>query len=81
MATVRTAMSTLQEEIDELDDEISDAKGDTVSSYVSAGVMGRVRMEDTMFNMEYASKCNRIYKISGIVWFLLFLVLWTTIME
>ena len=34
MATVRTAMSTLQEEIDDLDDEISGAKGDTVSSYV-----------------------------------------------
>ena len=34
MATVRTAMSSLQEEIDDLDDEISGAKGDTVSSYV-----------------------------------------------
>ncbi len=44
MATVRTAMSTLQEEIDDLDDEISGAKGDTVSSYVSAGVMGRVKI-------------------------------------
>ena len=44
MATVRTAMSTLQEEIDDLDDEISDAEGDTVSSYVSAGVKGRVKI-------------------------------------
>lgn len=44
MATVRTAMSALQEEIDDLDDEISGAKGDTVSSYVSAGVMGRVKI-------------------------------------
>ena len=44
MATVRTAMSTLQEEIDDLDDEISGAKGDTVSSYVSAGVTGRVKI-------------------------------------
>ena len=44
MASVRTAMSALQEEIDELDDEISDVKGDTVSSYVSAGVKGRVKI-------------------------------------
>ena len=44
MATVRTAMSTLQDEIDDLDDEISGAKGDTVSSYVSAGVSGRVKI-------------------------------------
>lgn len=44
MATVRTAMSTLQDEIDELDDEISDAEGDTVSSTVSAGVKGRVKI-------------------------------------
>ena len=44
MATVRTAMSTLQEEIDDLDDEISAAKGDTVSSYVTAGVTGRVKI-------------------------------------
>ena len=44
MATVRTAMSALQEEIDDLDDEISDAEGDTVSSYVNAGVKGRVKI-------------------------------------
>ena len=44
MATVRTAMSTLQDEIDDLDDEISSAKGDTVSSYVTAGVTGRVKI-------------------------------------
>ena len=44
MATVRTAMSTLQEEIDDLDDEISGAKGDAVSSYVTAGVTGRVKI-------------------------------------
>lgn len=44
MATVRTAMSALQEEIDDLDDQISDAEGDTVSSYVNAGVKGRVKI-------------------------------------
>lgn len=44
MATVRTAMSELQEEIEDLDDQITDAEGDTVSSYVSAGVPGCVKI-------------------------------------
>ena len=44
MATVRTAMSELQEEIEDLDDQITDADGDTVSSYISAGVPGRVKI-------------------------------------
>lgn len=43
MASVRTAMADLQEEIETLDDEISDAKGETVSSTVTAGVQGRVK--------------------------------------
>lgn len=43
MASVRSAMSTLQSELDALDDEISQAEGDTVSSYISAGVAGRVK--------------------------------------
>lgn len=44
MATVRTAMSELQAEIEDLDDQITDAEGDTVSSYISAGVPGRVKI-------------------------------------
>ena len=44
MATVMSALSDLQTELDELDEEISDAKGDTVSSYVTAGVSGRVKI-------------------------------------
>lgn len=44
MASVRSAMATLQSEIETLDDDIADAKGDTVSSYVTAGVPGRVKM-------------------------------------
>lgn len=44
MASVRSAMATLQAEIETLDDDIADAKGDTVSSYVTAGVPGRVKM-------------------------------------
>ena len=44
MASVRTAMSELQAEIEDLDDQITDADGDTVSSYISAGVPGRVKI-------------------------------------
>ena len=44
MATVRSAMSDLQAEIDDLDDQITAAEGDTVSSYVTAGVPGRVKI-------------------------------------
>ena len=44
MSTVRTALSNLQAEIEELDDEITDAEGDTVSSYIKAGVSGRVKI-------------------------------------
>ena len=43
MASVRSAMSALQSELDALDEEISQAEGDTVSSYISAGVAGRVK--------------------------------------
>ena len=43
MATVMTALADVQEQLDALDDEIADAKGDTVSSVISAGVSGRVK--------------------------------------
>ena len=43
MATVMTALADVQEQLDDLDDEIADAKGDTVSSSISAGVSGRVK--------------------------------------
>ncbi len=43
MATVMTALSDIQEQIQDLDDAISDAKGDQVASYISAGVSGRVK--------------------------------------
>ena len=44
MASVMSALSDLQTELDELDEQISDAKGDNVSSYVTAGVSGRVKI-------------------------------------
>lgn len=44
MATVMTALSDAQEQLDELDSDIADAKGDTVSSYIRSGVSGRVKI-------------------------------------
>ena len=43
MATVMTTLADVQEQLDDLDDEIADAKGDTVSSNITAGVSGRVK--------------------------------------
>lgn len=43
MASVRTVMSELQDEISSLDKEIANAKSDSVSSYVSTKVAGRVK--------------------------------------
>lgn len=44
MGTVRSAMSEIQTAIEELDEQISDAEGDKVSSYIRAGVPGRVKI-------------------------------------
>lgn len=43
MASVLNALADVQEQLDDLDKEIADAKGDTVSNYISAGVSGRVK--------------------------------------
>lgn len=44
MASVMTAMSQIQTELNELDAQIADAKDDEVSSTVKAGVDGRVKI-------------------------------------
>lgn len=44
MATVMTALSSLQEEMGDLDDDINSAKGETVSSRITAGISGRVKI-------------------------------------
>ena len=44
MATVMTALSDVQDAIDDLDDDIAAAKDDTVSSYVTTGISGRVKI-------------------------------------
>lgn len=43
MSTVMTALSNLQTQLDELDGQIADAKGDEVNRYISAGITGRVK--------------------------------------
>lgn len=43
MASVLNALSDIQQQLDDLDAQISDAKGDTVSSSIRAGVSGRVK--------------------------------------
>ena len=43
MSTVLTALADLQDQLDDLDQQIADAKGDTVSSFVQAGISGRVK--------------------------------------
>lgn len=44
MGSVRSAMSEIQTAIEDLDDQISDAEGDKVSSRLKAGVSGRVKI-------------------------------------
>lgn len=44
MASVLSAMSAVQEELEALDDEISEASGEKVNSTVKAGVSGRVKI-------------------------------------
>ena len=42
-STVLTSLSTVQEALDDLDEDLQSASRDTVSSYVKAGVAGRVK--------------------------------------
>lgn len=44
MASVMSAMSAVQAELEALDEKISEASGDTVSSTIKAGVSGRVKV-------------------------------------
>ena len=55
MATVRSAMADLQTQIEELDEQISDAEDDTVSSYIQAGVSGRVKAVFAQADTDVAS--------------------------
>ena len=44
MATVMTSLSSLQDQMDELDKAINDAKGEEAGTQVTAGVSGRVKI-------------------------------------
>lgn len=44
MATVMTSLSSLQEQMDELDKAINDAKGEEAGTQITAGVSGRVKI-------------------------------------
>lgn len=41
--SVMTALKTLQDEIDDLDDEIKDEQGENISSSIKSGISGRVK--------------------------------------
>ena len=43
MASVMNAMSDLQDDLDEIDNQLVSAKNETVSNYISSGVAGRVK--------------------------------------
>lgn len=55
MATVMTTLSNLQDQLDDLDDDINAAKGETVSSRITAGVTGRVKRIFAEKNMDVSS--------------------------
>ena len=55
MSTVMTALADLQAQLDELDTQIADAKGDEVSSYISAGISGRVKQIFAEENMDVSA--------------------------
>ena len=44
MATVMTSLTALQDQMDELDKAINDAKGEEAGSQITAGVSGRVKI-------------------------------------
>lgn len=44
MATVMTSLSSLQEQMDDLDDDINAAKGEEAGTLITAGVSGRVKI-------------------------------------
>ncbi len=55
MATVMTALSSLQEQMDDLDDDINAAKGETANSTVLAGITGRVKRIFAEVDMDVSS--------------------------
>lgn len=55
MSSVMSALAKIQAEIDDLDEQIGEARGEEVSSYIEAGVEGRVKLVYAQENMSVAS--------------------------
>lgn len=69
-ASVLTAMSDLQNQIDDLDDEIADASGNEVSSTISASVDGRVKLiyveeDDSVASKMYENGALMLLSLDG----------------
>lgn len=55
MTTVMTALANIQTQLDELDDQLADARGEEVSSTIRAGISGRVKLIYAKADMSVAS--------------------------
>lgn len=69
-ASILTAMSDLQKQIDELDDEIADASGDKVSSTITASTSGRVKViyaaaEEDVASVMYENGALMLLSLDG----------------
>ena len=69
-STVLTTLSTVQDSMDDLDDDLQSASRDTVSSTVKAGVAGRVKaiyaqVDDNVADVMYAHGCLAELSMDG----------------
>ncbi|MDO5444689.1 MAG: HlyD family efflux transporter periplasmic adaptor subunit [Eubacteriales bacterium] len=70
MPSVRTTMASVQSEIEEIDAEINEAADDTVDTYITAGVRGRVKAVyanagDSVLDCMYKNGCLAIISLGG----------------
>lgn len=66
MSTVMTALAAVQAELDDLDEQIGDAKGEEVSSTIKAGISGRVKIIYAEADMSVAS-CIAEYGVLAVL--------------
>ena len=70
MATVKSTMAQLQNEIKDLDDQINEAEADAVSKYVRAGVSGRLvavfaKKNDAVADVMYENGALALLSLDG----------------
>ncbi len=70
MPSVRTAMASVQEEIEDIDNEINLATADTVDTYIKAGVSGRIKAVyaekgDSVLDCMAKNGCLAILSLDG----------------